>query len=107
MNHGPHDHERESRNEEEAREGLTGKGNGGRKKEEQSSSDALPPQTLDVILRLLQGMQDIQKKIVKNAGKENGEREGSPEVVQRGVELPKLPEWSPETGPIDFSDWLL
>lgn len=108
MNRGPEDHEKDSKNEEEVREGSNGKGYGRRKKE-QASSESLLPQTVDVILRLLQGMQDIQKnkKIVKSSGKDDGDGEGSPEVVQRGVELPKLPEPSPETGPIDFSDWLL
>ena len=108
MNRGPEDHEKDSKNEERGREGSNGKGYGRRKKE-QASSESLLPQTVDVILRLLQGMQDIQKnkKIVKSSGKDDGDGEGSPEVVQRGVELPKLPEPSPETGPIDFSDWLL
>ena len=46
---------------------------------------------------------------MKSHSKEDGSEEagGPPEVVQRGADLPKLPEWSPETGPIDFSDWLL
>ena len=89
------------------RPGHTGKGTGGRKKESQGG-DGIPPQTVDVVLKLLQGMQDLQKKLVKGRAKDDhGGDDGSPELVQRGVELPKLPEWSPETGPIDFSDWLL
>lgn len=98
---------REEVHEEEERPGHSGKRTGGRKKETQSAN-GMPPQTVDVILKLLQGMQDLQKKLVKGHTRDDhGGEEGSPQLVQRGVELPKLPEWSPETGPIDFSDWLL
>ena len=80
-----------------------------KKKEEREELNARRPQTVDVILKLLQGTQDFQKKMVKSSHRDDpgGEGEATPEVVQRGVELPKLPEWPPETGPIDFSDWLL
>ena len=100
--------EKEEEEMEDIPKGRTGKGTGGRKKEE-PSGEAIPPQTIDVILRLMQGMQDIQKKLVKSHLKEDGNEEagGPPEVVQRSADLPKLAEWSPETGPIDFSDWLL
>lgn len=84
----------------------SGKGKGGKKVKEANGGggETLPPQTLEIILKLMQGMQDIQKKLAKPSHKED---ETVQEVIQRGVELPRLPEWSPETGPIDFSDWML
>ena len=39
--------------------------------------------------------------------KGGGGEEEEAEVVRHAVELPRLPEWCSETGPIDYSDWLL
>ena len=83
-------------------EGGRGKGKGS-PEGQKPKDDQVPPQTLDVILKLMEGMQEIQKKLVKGGGGEEEEAE----VVRHAVELPRLPEWCSETGPIDYSDWLL
>lgn len=66
--------------------GTTGKGTGGKKKETQAN-DGLPPQTVDVILKLLQGMQDIQKLVKGNQTGDGDEGGGQPELVQFEGEL--------------------
>ena len=60
--------------------------------------------TMDVILKLMEGMQEIQKRIVVG-GQTSGSLE--PEVVRHSTDLPRLAEWSAETAPIDYNDWLL
>ena len=60
--------------------------------------------TLEVILKLMEGMQEIQRQIVTNGSKQQIQ---DPEVVRHSADLPKLPEWSAETAPIDYNDWLL
>ena len=95
---GNKEEEERMKSEDEKR----GKGKGARKPQE-TKGESLRPQTLDVILKLMEGMQEIQKKLVKGEGEDSQEAE----VVRHSVELPKLQEWSPESGPIDFADWLL
>ena len=56
--------EERKKKEEEGR----GKGKGTRRPEE-TRGESLPPQTLDVILKLMEGMQEIQKKLVKGGGR--------------------------------------
>ena len=60
-------------------------------------------QTMEVILRLMEGMQAMQRQFLN--GRE--ERREEAEMVRHSTELPRLPEWDPETAPIDFSDWQL
>eukprot|EP00438_Fugacium_kawagutii_P026560 Skav206294 [mRNA] locus=scaffold3268:30491:38245:+ [translate_table: standard] len=60
--------------------------------------------TMKVILTLMQGMQEIQRKLLKAPG---GEAAEECEVVRQTSDLPKLADWSPETRPIDYNDWLL
>ena len=60
-------------------------------------------QTLEVILKLMQGMQTMQQQMMK--GREDKKDEA--EFVRQAVELPKLPEWDAETAPIDYADWAL
>ena len=97
--------EEEEEEEEEVKieggEEKRGKGKGSRRDE--PKTDSLPPQTLDVILKLMEGMQEIQKKLMKGTGEDSEEAE----VVRHSVELPKLQEWSAESGPIDYAGWLL
>ena len=64
--------------------------------------------TVQVMLALMQGMQEIQKKMVEK--EEKGEEFGSHggiEFVRGQHELPKLPEWSAGSAPIDLNDWLV
>ena len=71
-----------------ARAGKDWQGKTGEKKR-RIECRIFPSLIVDVILNLLQGMQDIEKELVKNVSKEEKEGDGddSPEVVQRGVDL--------------------
>ncbi|CAJ1452728.1 unnamed protein product [Effrenium voratum] len=60
---------------------------------------------LNIILKFMEGMQQIQKKIMNGGNNHTGEEENA-EVVKSAVELPMLPELSADTGPIDLQDWL-
>ena len=60
---------------------------------------------LAIILKLMEGMQQIQKKLL--AGGSRSTEEESVEVVKAGtVELPMLAELNAETSSIDLQDWL-
>ena len=61
-------------------------------------------QSLKIMLKLMQGMQELQKQII--VSKEDG-RGDEIEVVRYVADLPKLAEWNPETAPIDFGDWVI
>lgn len=61
-------------------------------------------QTVKVMLKLMQGMQELQKQIVVSKDEGKGEEI---ETLRFAAELPKLQEWNPETVPIDFADWLV
>ena len=56
--------------------------------------------TMKFMMMMLESMQQLIKD------KENTKGGGDAEVVKTVVELPKLPEWSHETGPIDLGDWI-
>ena len=58
--------------------------------------------TLMIVLKLMEGMQAIQQKLVEDRNEEKG---GS-EFVRSNTPLPALAEWTPASGPIDLSDWL-
>ena len=73
----------------------------------QPKEAARPPTSTDdptimVMLKLMEGMQAIQQKLVDDRHDDRG---GS-EVVRAVNPLPALAEWSASSGPIDFSDWL-
>ena len=59
--------------------------------------------TVAVMLKLMEGMQVLQELKVMS-----GSSRGSDyvETVKAPMELPKLSIWDPESGPIDFNDWL-
>ena len=65
------------------------------------------PDTLQVMITMLKGMQEMQKQFFEKdrEDKEDGGWKGM-EYVKGHPELPKLPTWSPTTGPIDLNDWL-
>ena len=58
--------------------------------------------TMQVLLKIVDTMQVMQQSMLKSK-EEIGEE---PEVVRVSPQLPKLPEWCPESAPIDFNDWL-
>ena len=66
-------------------------------KEGEGTSD-----TVAVMLKLMEGMQVLQEKVL--AGPHRGA--DYMETVKAPMELPKLSLWDPESGPIDFNDWL-
>ena len=65
--------------------------------------------TVQTMLKLMEGMQSMQQQILEQAvGKRaSGDGYRDDEYVRGSVELHKLPEWSPESAPVDFQDWLL
>lgn len=64
--------------------------------------------TVQVMLALMQGMQDIQRKLVEKEGRsEEVGVHGGIEFVRGQHELPKLPEWNSSSAPIDLNDWLV
>ena len=66
-------------------------------------------ETVNVMLQLMKGMQQMQKQIMKDKTKQRkGSQEPTGEEPLRfNIELAKLPEWNLESSPVDFSDWLL
>ena len=65
-------------------------------------------QAMDVMLKLMEGMQHMQQELLrqKDVGRKRGE--GYEEETLRGnVELHRLPEWAAESAPVDLQDWLL
>ena len=70
----------------------------GKKAKKASGSDP----TIQVLLKLVEGMQEMHKRI--DDSKSGYAREA--EVVRHSPEIPKLQEWCSETAPIDFNDWL-
>ena len=59
---------------------------------------------LDVMLKLMEGMQELQKHILDKGNRENE----NAEVVRQGAhDLPLLPEPVSESGPLDLGDWLM
>ncbi|CAK8993422.1 unnamed protein product [Durusdinium trenchii] len=99
----PEDRPREGDGKEAGRE-ATGKGRGAKKKESSLEDDSVHQQTLNVILKVVEGMQKIQDRM--SQGGSTGQDQ-DPETVRHSVDLPKLAEWNGESAPIDFSDWLL
>ena len=72
---------------------------GKRKPARKSSADP----TIQVLLELVEGIQEMHKRIDDNKGGYVKEAE----VVRHSPEIPKLQEWCSDTAPIDFNDWLL
>jgi len=62
--------------------------------------------TVQVMLKLMQGMQEMQRRMIEKDEKEEGAMRGV-EFVRGQHELPKLPEWHPGTAPIDLNDWMV
>ena len=54
---------------------------------------------LQLMAKMMDGMNSLQKQILD--GKDN-----EAENVRSNLELPKLPEWTSTSGPVDLSDWL-
>ena len=81
--------------------------NGAQEKEDGPESQQNPDapvadQTMQVLLKIVQGMQTMQKQILE--GRDDHKDEA--EFVRYSPDLPRLQEWSVETAPIDFGDWI-
>ena len=59
-------------------------------------------ETMRFMMTMLEGMQ----KLLIEKEEEKGKGSGGVEVVKSSTELPRLPDWSQETGPIDLGDWI-
>ena len=70
-----------------------------KKKEAQSDKS-----TMKVILKLVEGMTNLQKQITST--KDVGRQE-EVETVRFAADLPKLADWQAESSPIDLNDWIL
>ena len=93
--------QQEESEDEPPRVGAGGAEKSSKERPKRRSSGASDP-TMKVILQLVQGMQTMQKHLL-----DSRDRQSEAEVVRHTTELPKLPEWDPETAPIDYSDWQL
>lgn len=62
------------------------------------------------MLNLMQGMQNLQQQLLDrevSRAKKTSEEEVEYEPVRGGIELHRLPEWTPDNAPVDLQDWLL
>ena len=84
----------------EERGGNPGQTKSSRESQRKKSKKADP--TIQVLLKLVEGMQEMHKRIDDRS---NPPRDA--EVVRHSPEIPKLQEWCSDTAPIDFNDWLL
>ena len=60
--------------------------------------------TMHMVLKLMTGMQDLQRQILSARSEDKSDEI---EYVRYSQEIPRLVEWSPETAPIDYNDWLV
>ena len=66
--------------------------------------------TATVMLKLMEGMQAMQEKLLNHTAggaRARGTEEREEEVIRTGIQLHVLPEWSMESAPVDFQDWIL
>ena len=106
------DKEKKESSEEEEVEGQSGQSDSGSVSEKESRGQRKKQPTkeaFDAMLKLMQGMQRMQEQLLAHRGKtarEGGDGHDE-EMLRGGVELHQLPEWSPDTAPVDLQDWLL
>ena len=74
---------------------------GGTMREPAGSSAAASDQTIQVLMKMMEGMTNLQKQIMEK------NKEKDAETARSQIELPLLPPWSSTTGPVDLSDWLV
>ena len=65
-----------------------------------SGGDPTAGDTMKFMMTMLESMQQLIKE------RESGRGGSDVEQVKTTVDLPRLPEWNHETGPIDLGDWL-
>ena len=74
-------------------------------KQHQPGQDSM----VQTMLKLMEGMQNMQQQLLEQqASRRSGsDAHRDDEYVRGSVELHKLAEWTPESAPVDFQDWLL
>ena len=78
------------------------------RRERPSERQGSQPDAIQVMLALMQGMQEMQKRMLEKEEKgEEGLSLKGVEFVRGQPELPKLQEWAAGTAPIDLNDWLV
>ena len=84
-------------------ESSNGGGHGHRRKKNQGD------EAFTIMLKLMKGMQSMQKELMKKGGSRRSRSEDAreDEYIRGGVELHRLLEWSSESAPVDFQDWLM
>ena len=97
-------------------------GNGGQCSEDEPSDDGdeeIPSRgaskrsqqqrSMDIMLKLMQGMQKMQKQFLdaQQAPRKSRAVDQEDEYVRGNVELHKLAEWTAASAPVDLQDWLL
>eukprot|EP00435_Cladocopium_sp_Y103_P020138 s2720_g4.t3 len=80
------------------------------RKHHESPAESGRDKTVEVMLKLMQGMQKMQKQLMGQQTKraKNGRDEDREEEhIRANVEIHKLPEWNIDSAPVDFQDWMM
>ena len=81
------------------------------KRHQTGQAESGKDKTVEVMLKLMQGMQKMQKQLMSQQSKKsrsNREDDGrEDEHIRANVEIHKLPEWSIDSAPVDFQDWMM
>ena len=62
--------------------------------------------SLDIMLKIVQGMQNMQQQMLDTKKKVDHGEDTSETVKNVTSDLPKLVEYKPESAPIDLGDWI-
>ena len=75
------------------------------------SAESGRDKTVEVMLKLMQGMQKMQRQLMsqqaKKAKSSRDEDFREDEHIRANVEIHKLPEWNIDSAPVDFQDWMM
>ena len=81
------------------------------KRHQGGSAESGRDKTVEVMLKLMQGMQKMQKQLIsqqsRKAKKGRDEDYREDEHIRANVEIHKLPEWNIDSAPVDFQDWMM
>lgn len=72
-----------------------------------SSPEVSTKQTMDMMLRIMEGMQTMQQQLMGHVGSQKKSADGVEEITRANIELHKLAEWTVDSAPVDFQDWLM
>ena len=81
------------------------------KRHQGGSAESGRDKTVEVMRKLMQGMQQMQKQLMsqqsRKAKKGRDEDYREDEHIRANVEIHKLPEWNTDSAPVDFQDWMM